>query len=182
MNQLLNIMITMTLLSCNTNSRIDPLDDELTGIRTSMANGVRTKVYAPEVRSTVPYEGAKQALPAQLTFIVERDRAPRRESRPAMNDHGTIQEYNSQQAGALNAWKGHVKLVCGDSTYRPVLSHVEQTHGLTQSGKVILVFAPASLNDTVFGMTPVLDLVLDDRGAATGIQHYRFKQAELRHI
>ncbi|MBL7953982.1 MAG: hypothetical protein JNJ91_03010 [Flavobacteriales bacterium] len=62
------------------------------------------------------------------------------------------------------------------------MSHVERTHGLTQEGKFILVFAPTSLNDTLFGRTPVLDLVLDDRGTHSGIQHYRFKHHELRHI
>ncbi|MBS1581097.1 MAG: hypothetical protein JST66_02750 [Bacteroidetes bacterium] len=93
-----------------------------------------------------------------------------------------VEEFK-EQAYALNfLWEEHVELHCGESIYRPVLSTLENTYGLSKDRNVVLVFAPPTLTDSSFFGSETLDLVVDDDQLGTGTQHFKFQRADLRNV
>jgi hypothetical protein len=79
---------------------------------------------------------------------------------------------------ALNfSWEEYATLQCGGKSYKPILSTLENTYGLTQDRNIILVFAPGSANDPDFWSSPVVDLTLNIPHLGTGIQHFKFNRA-----
>jgi hypothetical protein len=79
-------------------------------------------------------------------------------------------------------WEDMAELHCGTRVYKPVLSTLENTYGLTKTRNVMLVFAPAEKGDTEFGTSPDLDIVLDNTVFGTGIQHFRFSRTDLSNV
>ncbi|HEY0978828.1 MAG TPA: hypothetical protein VGE21_15250 [Flavobacteriales bacterium] len=79
-------------------------------------------------------------------------------------------------------WQERVELRCGDVSYHPVLSTLENTYGLTEGRNIVLVFAPASLSDTALFASPELDLVLHDDHFGTGTQHFKFDRSDIEKV
>jgi hypothetical protein len=88
-----------------------------------------------------------------------------------------------QQAYDLNFnWEAMVTLRCGDRTYAPVLSSLENTYSLTKDRNVMLVFVPEATGDPAFYGSEQLELVIADEHLGTGIQHFTFDRAALRKV
>lgn len=83
-------------------------------------------------------------------------------------------------AWSLNfSWDEQASLRCGKNEYKPVLSTLENTYGLTKDRNVILVFAPTERGDTEFWTAPELDLVLYTPHLGNGIQHFKFDRTSI---
>jgi len=88
-----------------------------------------------------------------------------------------------QQAYDLNFnWEAMVTLRCGNRSYAPVLSSLENTYSLTKDRNVMLVFVPETSGDSAFYGSDQLELVIADEHLGTGIQHFTFDRAALRKV
>lgn len=88
-----------------------------------------------------------------------------------------------ERALAMNFdWQERVELRCGDVSYHPVLSTMENTYGLTEGRNIVLVFAPNSRTDTALFASPELDLVLHDDHFGTGTQHFKFDRSDIEKV
>lgn len=175
-------ILLLALAACSQHSGSKVPSSSSQSIRSNVVNNVLTQVGPPEYLVRWAKDSASASDQAQVTFVVRRSIA--RTTLPAVSsgDVGTTALDERSNAHELASWNGNARLICGDSIYLPVLAHMEQTHGLSATASLILVFAPHTKADTAFGRTSQLDLVLDDRGMGTGIQHFRFAQNEVQRI
>lgn len=74
-----------------------------------------------------------------------------------------------------------IELRFGGSSYRPVLTNMENTFGLSNDRKIHVVFADPDFPDQLALCTKI-DLVLEDRVFETGISHFIFEESFLRKV
>jgi len=200
MRTLMNILMIALVIGCTTKgmpgSERSLQDGSSTGgnglIRARTANGIRTTVrlqppeaqqgaQANESNADSLANGARRTSPGdQLTFVI--NLATDGEHRKGDVMHAGVRDVADliEQAYLLNfSWEEEVVLRCGDNSYRPVLSTLENTYGLTPDRNVVLVFAPDRENDTAFHSSPNLDLILNCGQLGTGIQHFKFNRTSL---
>lgn len=88
-----------------------------------------------------------------------------------------------QQAYDLNfAWDEMVKLRCGSTTYKPALSALENTYGLTKDRNVVIVFTPEGNEDLDFFSSQFIELEITNDLFGTGVQHFKFRRSDLERI
>jgi hypothetical protein len=88
-----------------------------------------------------------------------------------------------EQALLLNFnWEDMAELKCGGNTYRPVISSLENTYGLSKDRNVVLVFVPEQGSDNSFYTSDELELTIRDQVLGTGIQHFKFTREALRKV
>jgi hypothetical protein len=187
------------IVACNSGSTIDPsllhshlLDEENGLSRTRIANNIKTTVtlrpplmdvmLATQRDSSLSQneiDSLLSSLSDQLTFIVNL-----RHDEPSQNDImyngvSNINEYK-EQAYALNfGWDEMALLRCGSGQYKPILSTLENTYGLTYDRNVILVFKPSNKGDKNFYESEYIHLEITNNTLRTGTQHFKFRRADL---
>ena len=75
--------------------------------------------------------------------------------------------------------ENNILLTIAGETYRPVLSHLENVYGLTDSRNITLVFIPASKEDALFYTTNEIQFTYDDELFDTGINHFTFSREDI---
>jgi hypothetical protein len=85
-----------------------------------------------------------------------------------------------EQAYALNfGWSDMALLRCGTRSYRPQLSTLENTYGLTKDRNVLLVFTPTVKDDPDFFTSPFIELEITNHWFGTGTQSFKFRRADM---
>jgi hypothetical protein len=88
-----------------------------------------------------------------------------------------------QQAFDLNfAWDEMVRLRCGPATYKPVLSTLENTYGLTKDRNVVIVFTPPNKQDRDFFSSQFIELEITNDLFGTGVQLFKFRRSDLEKV
>jgi len=63
--------------------------------------------------------------------------------------------------------------------YKPVLSHLENVYGLTDSRNITLVFVPETKEDLSFYKSEEIQFTYDDELFDTGINHFTFNRKDI---
>lgn len=163
-------------------------------IRSRTVEGIRTTVslYPPELNAL--REAKSSAIGHELVELIEQhagqfyfvvNLATDGVARTGDVMYTGVRDVEAfkQQAYDLNfAWEDMVSLRCGDATYRPVLSTLENTYGLTKDRNVVLVFTPPGKDDPDFFSSPFIELEITNDLFGTGVQHFKFRRSDLQKV
>lgn len=93
----------------------------------------------------------------------------------------TTEEYN-QRVHQLNFdIKEYITIDVDGNKYKPVLTKLENTYGLSTERKINLVFAPYE-TENEFLKADEIDLIFNDEIFGTGINHFKFLSSEINSI
>ena len=67
-------------------------------------------------------------------------------------------------------------------TYQPVLSHLENGYGLTDSRNIMVVFVPHTKEEAVFYASQDIQFTYDDEIFNTGINHFQFNRSDINRV
>jgi hypothetical protein len=164
--------------------------------RSRSANGVRTSVtlHPPELSALrelsegtdldpVQLKPLIQSYRQQLYFVVNLAVDQAEPSTDIM--YAGVRDINAfrRQAYDLNfGWSEMALLRCGSRTYRPQLSTLENTYGLTKDRNIILVFTPTEPEDRDFYSSDTIELELTNDVFGTGTQSFKFHRADLDRV
>lgn len=76
----------------------------------------------------------------------------------------------------------NISLTINEKEYFPVLAHLENVYGLTESRNIMLVFVPETENEQSFYDAKEIAFTYDDELFNTGINHFVFKRKNINNI
>jgi hypothetical protein len=76
----------------------------------------------------------------------------------------------------------NISLTINEKEYFPVLAHLENVYGLTESRNIMVVFVPETENEQSFYDAKEIAFTYDDELFNTGISHFVFKRKNINNI
>ena len=99
-----------------------------------------------------------------------------------MQDISNYKEYTERSLTMNFDMEQYIRLKAGKSEYRPVLSALENTYGLSSGRNILLVFTPLATGDQTFKQSGELDFIYADELFGLGTNHFVFTKKELSSI
>jgi hypothetical protein len=76
--------------------------------------------------------------------------------------------------------ENNITLTIKDKMYKPVLAHLENVYGLTDSRNITLVFVPETKGESSFYTAKEIQFTYDDELFNTGINHFTFNREDIK--
>lgn len=205
LNHSILLIIVYLLLGCSGKTPVTSIEEYLAWlndgknglVKVRYINGYELKVkflpldyllYHEVLKDNEPREekfaSLKKKYQNSLTFLMTIG-PDQRESKGADITFQGITNYSEfkKRIYDLNFYlENNVNIQMGNSLYKPVLSSMENVHGLKPSRDITFVFTPSLLNESDLFVPEQIDFIFNDELFATGISHFTFKRKDIEKI
>lgn len=98
------------------------------------------------------------------------------------HDVNNYEEYKKKLYNMNFDIEKKISLTINEKEYFPVLAHLENVYGLTESRNIMVVFVPETENEQSFYDAKEIAFTYDDELFKTGINHFVFKRENINNI
>lgn len=200
MNRLFTFLFCLHLFSCSFFDRKKEIKEYLEWVKeenhglvkTKYVNGLELRVrFLPaeylayqELQSDKKYTETKRdsliaSYSGSLTFLVSiaTDEREKPVGDVMFLDLENMQGYKERMQAMNFDMNEVVELAVGDQTYKPVLTNMQNTYGLSNGRSITCVFAPGK-NIEEFKKEENIDLIWDDELFGSGRNHFVFNSKD----